>query len=72
MEYLIFKTDIATKRKVKAVKPIFNGHPGIVDWSVDVQDIDHVLRIEPAGDLAEKDVINLIKPHGFYCEALPD
>ena len=72
MKFLIFKTDIKTKKKVKIVKPILNNHPIIKDWSVDTDDIDNVLRIESTGTLAEKDIINLMKRCGFYCEILTD
>ncbi len=69
---LIFRTDIKTKKKVKAVKPLFNNHINILDWSVDLEDIDNVLWIKATEQLAESDVINLIKPIGFYCDALAD
>ncbi|MCH8330097.1 MAG: hypothetical protein IH946_01745 [Bacteroidetes bacterium] len=72
MPLLIFKTDIKTKKKVKVVKPFFNNHPIIVDWSIDTEDIDNVLRVEALGRLKEKDVINLVRRSGFYCEILPD
>ena len=69
---LIFRTDIKTKKKVKAVKQLFNSHDNIIDWSVDLEDIDNVLWIKATEQLAENDVINLIKPKGFYCDALLD
>ena len=69
---LIFRTDIKTKKKVKAVKQLFNSHDNIIDWSVDLEDIDNVLWIKATEQLAENDVINLIKPTGFYCDALVD
>ena len=72
MQLLIFKTDIASKKKVKAVQPVFNNHPIIADWSVDTEDIDHVLRVKTDGNLNEKDISDLINPLGFYCEVLPD
>ncbi len=68
----IFRTDIKTKKKVKTVKPVFNDHPLITRWSVDTEDIDNVLKIKTAGRLTENDIINLMKAHGFFCEALPD
>ena len=46
MNILIFRTNIKTKKKVKAVKPLFNNHPVITAWSIDIEDIDNVLRIE--------------------------
>ena len=72
MKLLILKTDIKTKKKVKAVKPLFNNHPTISNWSIDIEDIDNVLRIEAQNDLNEKDLIHLVKACGFYCEALVD
>lgn len=72
MNLLIFRTDIKSKNKVKTIKPILNNHPTISEWSVDLEDIDNVLRIEAQDDLSEKDIIHMIKKCGFYCEMLPD
>lgn len=72
MKILIFRTDIKTKKKVKAVKPIFNNHSSISNWSIDIEDIDNVLRIEATENLDESDVINLTSTRGFYCEVLND
>ena len=72
MNLLIFRTDIKTKKEVKVVRPLFNDHPLITDWSIDRQDIDNVLRIEAKDDLNEKDIIHLIKECGFYSEMLAD
>lgn len=69
---LIFRTDIKTKKKVKALKTLFNNNTNILDWSIDLEDIDNVLWIKATEQLAESDVINLIKPTGFYCDALVD
>jgi hypothetical protein len=72
MKLLIFKTDIKTKKMVKAVKPILNNNSVIVNWSIDTKDIDNVLRIEASENLNEDDIIDLIKPSGFGCEILMD
>jgi len=72
MKILIFRTDIKTKKKFKAVKPLFNKHPSISNWSIDIEDIDNVLRIEATENLIESDVISLTKNQGFYCETLKD
>jgi len=68
----ILRTNIKTKKKVKEIKPVLNNHPFILSWTVDLEDIDNVLRIESMSDLYEKDVIGLVRKHGFYCESLPD
>lgn len=49
-----------------------NHHPMIYDWSIDLEDIDKVLRIEAEQTLVEKEVIDLIQDCGYVCEELPD
>lgn len=70
MELLIFRTDIKSKKKVKSVKTILNNHSDIIKWSIDLEDIDNVLRIEATKNLSEEEVIDLIKIKGFYIQAL--
>ena len=72
MKYYVFKTNIGTSRRVEEIHSIFESNPVIKDWNVDTHDIDNVLRIRQSLKLKEKDVISLIKSHGFQCEALPD
>ncbi|MCM4173800.1 hypothetical protein DHD32_20200 [Arenibacter sp. TNZ] len=69
---LILKTNIKSKKKVKIIKPIFNQHPSIIKWSVDIEDIDNVLRIEATGNIEERDIIRILKSNGFYSEDLND
>ncbi len=72
MELLIFRTNIESEKKAKYLEPIFNNHPSIIKWSIDMEDIDNVLRIEASVGLLEKDIINLVRTKGFYIEVLPD
>ncbi len=72
MKLLILKTDIRSRQKVNRIKPILNQHPVINDWSIDIADIDNVLRIEASDNLCENDIVRLMKRYGFHCEALPD
>jgi len=72
MNILVFKTDIRSPQKVRLVGPVFRGHPSIIDWSVDIEDIDHVLRIVTLGTIRESDIIRLVKKCGFRCEILDD
>lgn len=72
MKLLIFKTNIGTKNKLKTVKSLFNNHATIKRWTVDMEDIDNVLRIEAIEPLAERDVIDLINARGLRCEVLTD
>lgn len=72
MELLIFETDIKSKKKVKSLKPLLNQHRDIIHWSIDLEDIDKVLRIEATSNLLEEEVIDLIKDNGFNIKALSD
>lgn len=70
MELLIFKTDIKSKKKVKKVKQLFDTNIEILDWSIDVEDVDNVLRIEGVDGINEKRIIEFTRAKGFYCEEL--
>ena len=72
MEILIFQTNIETSKKVKQLTPLFDKHSEILKWSVDLEDIDHVLRIEASSSLLEKDVIELVQLQGIEIEVLDD
>lgn len=72
MEPLIFQTNIDSEKKVQSLEPILNKHPDIFKWSIDIEDIDNVLRIEGSENLLEKDIIDLIKSQNFQIEILSD
>lgn len=69
---LVFKTNIQTQQQIKTLGVIFNHYSQIIEWSVDTEDVDNVLRIVPLGKLKENEIIRLIRSIGFDCEALPD
>lgn len=72
MDLHIFKTDIRTKKRIKALEPILNNHPVIDSWTVDTNDVDKILRIETSQKINECDIVNLVRTYGFYCEPLTD
>lgn len=72
MELLIYKTNLSSNKKVRYVKSALNGHPDIINWTVDREDIDNVMRIETAGSVNETAFKDLMKQYGVYCEDLPD
>ncbi|MBX2827588.1 MAG: hypothetical protein KTR22_05465 [Flavobacteriaceae bacterium] len=72
MELFIFRTDIKSKKKVKTIKRILNAHIEVLHWTVDLEDIDNVLRVETTEYLSEKDIVELISHQGFYIQPLPD
>lgn len=67
---LILRTNINKRRDLKKVKLILNQQPNIVDWSIDTEDIDKVLRIETTNKINEDDVSQLLKSIGIYGEDL--
>ncbi|WP_248723367.1 hypothetical protein [Seonamhaeicola sp. ML3] len=66
----ILKTNITSKPAVNTLKLLFNAHPDIVRWSIDLEDIDKVLRIETNSNLQQEDIIEQVTARGFYCEEL--
>lgn len=72
MPLLLFQTDIRSKKKVKSLKPTLNKHSDILKWSIDLEDIDKVLKIEATTNITENDIIEIVQMHGFYIEILTD
>jgi hypothetical protein len=70
MKLLIFQTNIDSKHHLDVVSSVFKKHSAIIDWSVDTEDIDKVLRIEATENLYEKDVITMLDANGLYCNEL--
>lgn len=62
---LVFKTNIMNRKKAQLIAPFFNREKEIINWSVDVKDIDKVLRIEAGDYLTERYVIDLVSRVGF-------
>lgn len=71
MDILIFKTDIANRWHVGVLQQLFTQLQGIVKYSVDVEDIDHVLRIESHSVKAPQ-VQHVLLQAGYYCEEMTD
>jgi len=72
MDLFIFRTNVETAIQIEVVEVLFNQYPMIVDWFVDTEDIDNVMRVEVSEMLTEIQIIDLIKSIGFDCELLPD
>ena len=70
MDLLIFKTNINTKKKAFVIQTLLNNFDCITDCSIDLQDIDRVLRIESKIQLNENKIINTLNQHGLLCEPL--
>ena len=68
MDVQVFKTSLTHPRQVKRVSA---GLTGVGRWNFDLDDCDHVLRVEACAWAIPR-VIALLVSHGFYCEELPD
>ena len=68
---LVFKTNIHTKRALRLLEPLLNAHQQILKWTVDLTDIDNVLRIESVQPECAP-VIELVTQAGFRCEELTE
>lgn len=71
VKLLILRTNIKSKKKLRKVAPLLNEHPMIYTWTIDLEDIDNVLRVEASSELEIQNVNELIQEKGFYCEDLP-
>jgi len=72
MNLFILRTNIKTKAKLDSIKSLFNNHSKIIEWSIDLEDIDNVLKVRSVKSFNESDLKNLLNIKGFNCEALPD
>lgn len=66
---LVFKTNLNATRDVINIEPILNNITEITGWSVDIDDIDKVLRVEGPATIITK-IIKVLKRAGYQCEEL--
>lgn len=66
---LIFRTNIQSEEDKLKVRNLLASHALIHESSVDIEDVDKVLRVV-SPQLKPADVITLVKENGFICEEL--
>ena len=71
MDILIFKTNLTHPVHINRVQPYIQEIRGIQRWNVDIQDCDHVLRIE-AKEVSPRSVETVLQQAGYFCEELTD
>ena len=71
MEILVFKTDIANRWHTSMAQKLLSNLQGVKRSTVDVEDVDHVLRVE-AENVPPKHVELLLSIGGYYCEEMRD
>lgn len=71
MDWLIFKTDIASSQQVQSLNLLMEAFTDVKDWTIDLEDNDHVFRVLPSFKFNhESHVVRLLSRHGFQIEPL--
>jgi hypothetical protein len=63
---LVLKTNISMKKQAEQLEPLLSYHPKIAQWSLDLEDIDCVLRIVSAS-ITYNEVTDLVGQLGYFC-----
>lgn len=71
MNTLIFKTNIESDKEFKVVKKILSEKNNIRECTIDLEDVDRVLRIL-SDSLTVQEVEQEILNMGFYCKELEE
>ncbi len=69
MDVLVFATNILLPQQVNRVSPLLTAVPAITNWNFDLEDCDHILRVE-AINLCARDIESLLETAGFNCVEL--
>lgn len=66
----IFKTNIKKIEPDCAMRKNLDNHLDIQHWSIDLEDVDCVLRVVSESLKPEK-IISIVNMFGYYCQELP-
>lgn len=66
---LVFATNIKTESDKQKINNVLDNNPEILQWNIDLEDIDCVLRIV-SKTLSEEQIIQLVDNQNFECTAL--
>ncbi len=72
MKLFILKTDIRNKKQVNQLRPVFESYAQIKRWTIDMHDVDRVLKVEASEEVEKKEMIQMVRDQGIFCEELPD
>lgn len=70
IKVIVLKTDIHSNALVEKLSPVFDNHVAIRRWSIDLEDVDNVMRVEANPLLSHRDIQELIHMHGLNGEEL--
>lgn len=69
LNLLILKSDICTKKDVAIVNQVFSKINAIRRWSIDLEDWEHVLKVE-AFILSATNIAVILEQFGYQCAEL--
>ena len=69
MEILVFKTSVSNVHRIQDIEPSMEVHPNIINWNVDLNDDDNILRIM-ANNMTGEEIENMLLSAGYFCEEL--
>ena len=72
MNVLIFRTYSWSQSQIVKLNGLLNKLDKIINWTIDMDDIDNVLRIETSADIEEEDILDLLNSNNLMCEILSD
>lgn len=68
---LVFGTNIRTEKDKQIITEVLNTNKEIQQWSIDLEDIDSVLRVETE-TLNAQQIIKIISEQDFKCAELSE
>ncbi len=69
MQILVFKTNLSDSKKISDIESGLDIHPEIIQWNIDLHDIDNVLRVV-SKKIKATEVEQMLLNAGYYCEEL--
>lgn len=66
----VFSTNLQTPEEVEDISITLNGLKGIVDWSVDLEDWEKVLRVEGTG-IQAREIKSRLRSHNVLIREMP-
>lgn len=70
MELFIYKTNVASSLAIRKLQYILDQQTKIIRWSVDVEDVDKVLKLNVKKGCTEIEFIQLLQKQNIDCRLL--
>ncbi len=70
MALFIFKTDVISSAAINRLQIILNRQSNVIRWSIDVEDIDKVLKVSARNGSSEMEFIHLLNNQNIDCKVL--